>query len=371
MKLRFVAYHLPLREGTSPGRALYALCEGLLADGHDVGVWSWWPLRPEQEMPSWWPERTGEDLPPWSYWRTVPPEPVRVTRLRAWWRPCTDVLRAGWRPPEDAVAVADDAESFAAVARSRRSVGTLHFLTVFDAPALRRFRRNDLNLYRAQARVARKARLVTGYSERVARRAGAHVVPVPIAYPVPGEWFTPSPQPIATLLADWSWSPNRKSLELLQSIWPDVRARVPGARLILAGRGLERMSISRGDGVEPIGPVPQVADVLSRSAVVAFPCPPTSGPKVKVLESLAYGIPVVTTAAGAEGIFGPPGAGTVVASMGTFAEKLAGLLVDPERRAQLGRAGREAVLAAHAPLPAARARIAAIRAAFGESPTAV
>jgi hypothetical protein len=72
---------------------------------------------------------------------------------------------------------------------------------------------------------------------------------------------------------------------------------------------------------------------------------------------------VVPTPAGVEGLFRVDGA--VVTSHEGGAGALADLLADPQRAAALGAAGRQAILAAHAPLPAARARVDAIRTAFG------
>jgi glycosyltransferase involved in cell wall biosynthesis len=355
MRIAFVCQHLAEPEGAAPARALYALCSGLIAEGHEVSVLSWRAEEPR------------DPLPPWVAWRALPSEPRGVTRARALVRPRSDVLRLGWRPPEDAVAVADDVSSFAAVADAPRSVMTFHYLTRFD----RRIRPpvpSDLQTVRAERRAARRASLVTAMSERVARAASPRAVVVPMAYPIPDEPLPFVEEPVAGLLANWMWPPNLRALDDLLAAWPTVRELVPGARLVLGGQGSERIAGSASDGVEIIGPVARAADVLGRCAVVAFPCPDTSGPKVKILEALANGVPVVTTTAGIEGLRLPDGAGAVVAPLAGYAGALAGLLVDPERRRELSRTGREAVREYHGPLPAARARIRAYERAFGTLP---
>jgi glycosyltransferase involved in cell wall biosynthesis len=149
--------------------------------------------------------------------------------------------------------------------------------------------------------------------------------------------------------------------------WPSVLARVPTATLVLAGWGLDRLRIDAPPRTRVLGSVARAADALAEASVLAFPCPPTSGPKVKVVEALAHGRPVVTTPAGVEGLRLGPDDGAVVAGPATFAAALAALLGDDERRARLAVDGRTAVLAAHAPRAAARARVEALRSAAGAS----
>jgi hypothetical protein len=339
MKFAVLSTHLPEREGPAAGRALRAACEGLLAEGHEVSVRSF-----RQEPPT-------EELPPWCVWRPLPAVPRLRLRLTSIVHPRSEAVRSGWRPPPDAIAVADDPSAFPAVAGAERPVLTVHFLTALDAPALGRRSLPDVQDRRAEARAARRAGLILVHSPRVGRALPRPSSYVPIAYPMPARVLTPVEEPVAGLLADWRWPPNRWVLPRLLAMWPTVRAAVPDARLLLAGRGLHDV----GDlaGVQVLGPLRRSADLLDRVALIAFPCPDTSGPKVKVLEALSHGLLL------------PPGSGAVVTGLEGFPAALANLLASPRRRAELGRSGREAMLAGHAPVPAARARVAAVVAAFG------
>ena len=351
MKFAVLSTHLPEREGPAAGRALRAACEGLLAEGHEVSVRSF-----RQEPPT-------EELPPWCVWRPLPAVPWIRLRLTSLSRPRSEAIRSGWRPPPDAIAVADDPFAFPAVAAAERSVLTVHFLTALDAPALGRRSLPDVQDRRAEARAARQAGLILVYSPRVGRALPRPSSYIPIAYPMPAEALIPVEEPVAGLLADWRWPPNRWVLSHLLAMWPTVREAVPAARLLLAGRGLH--DVGELPGVQALGPLRRSAELLDRVALIAFPCPDTSGPKVKVLEALSHGLPVVTTSAGVEGLLLPPGSGAVVTGLEQFPAALADLLASPQRRAELGRSGREAMLAGHAPVAAARARVAAVAAAFG------
>jgi len=359
VKLAVVCCELPHPQGTAAGRDLWAWCEGVRQLGHEVEAWVWFrsPSSPEGPVPSW----CRLDL--------FDPGPMWRRHLRALVRPRAEVALAGWEPPAGAVAVADHYSSFAAVLPFPRSVATVHFRSLLDAWAVRDPAPARWQTARIERRAGRRAGLVLAYSDRVARHLGTPERPpviVPMACVVPDRPVEPVEEPVALMLADWSWPPNRRALGWLLGAWPDVRRQVPGARLLVAGRRIDELSLGPMAGVEVLGAVPDSADALAQAAVLAFPCPPSSGPKYKTLDALAHGVPVVTTAAGAEGLQLPAADGPVVADRRRFADALAALLQDPARRAELGAAGRRGVLATHAPVPSAQARLAAMVATFGD-----
>ena len=347
MRLAFVSRHNPTPEGSQDGKIFRALVEGLLADGHEVTAMSW-----AQDQPH-------DDMPAWCEYREVPWEPSWKMHGRALVRPRWDAARIDWRPPADAVAIAEDPLSWSVVSDHPGAGAVFHYLTKIDAPALRWPRPADMQDMRHERRVSADAPLLMAMSERVANALGRQAVVVPMAYPMPVAALDLVDEPVVALLASWNWAPNHAALARLLSCWDAVRDAVPGARLLLAGRGLERMHVGALPAVEVVGAVRVPADVLSRAAVVAYPCPGTSGPKVKVIEALAHGVAALTTPSGVEGLHVAPQDGPVVADDAHFADALIALLRDPERRAAMAMRGRPAVVAAHAPLAAARARVAA------------
>lgn len=313
----------------------------------------------------WGPEAPAADLPAWARWEPLPSGPPLRTKLRSLTCPRSDVARLPWRPPEGWTAMADDPLSFPAVAGHPGAAVTVHYLTSLDTRALGDRDLADIQDIRAERRVSRRAEVVFAFSDRVAEALPPRAVVVPIACHVPDRGLEVVAEPIAALLADWRWPPNARALRDLLGLWPEVRDVVPGARLLLGGRGLDRHRVASSGGVEAVGPVREAVEILGRAAVLAFPCPGTSGPKMKVLEALAYGLPVVTTRPGVEGLAVREGEGAVVAPLGSFAGALVRVLTDPEIRARLGRSGREAVARAHGPVPAARSRLALLRNAAG------
>lgn len=147
--------------------------------------------------------------------------------------------------------------------------------------------------------------------------------------------------PAAGLIGTADWPPTRSALQrLVESVWPRVVSAVPGARLYIAGRGSERLTnLSRDAGVKVLGPVPSAVSFLRGLSVLVYPVSRGSGMKVKVMEALASGLPVVTTPAGAEGI--SRNAGMVVEMHDDrLADAVVELLQDPLARAQRGAAAR-------------------------------
>jgi glycosyltransferase involved in cell wall biosynthesis len=345
VRWQFVSWHAAQRLGTPAGQQLYAVGEALRALGHEVDAWSWRESRPDGDVASW------------CEWRPLPPEPSWRTRARALVHPRSDVVRAQWRPAADGIAIADDPISWAAVAsHAGLRVATVHYSVTLDRRALNDRSPARLQDRRGERSAVRGADQSWALSERVATDVGCDVV-VPATIPFPDSRVDLVDEPIVGMLADWNWPPNRHAADVLLRAWPSVRERVAGAKLLLAGRGAA--PVGTVPGVEFLGVVPTATDLLARLALFAFPCPATSGPKMKVLEALGHGVPVVTSAYGVEAITGAE-AGAAVATTDTFVETLVQLLRDPQRRAAMARGGREAVLAAHAPDIAARARIAAV-----------
>lgn len=160
--------------------------------------------------------------------------------------------------------------------------------------------------------------------------------------------------PVAGIIGTGSWPPTAAAIRrLVDQVWPRVRSLVPESRLLVAGRGTASLAVIDPEtGVEVLGEVPSSVLFFERLSVLAFPLHRGSGMKVKVLEAMACGVPVVTTALGAEGI--APNPGVVVARTD---EELAGatadILRDPAERQQRGREAHQAFHRFYAPAPAA------------------
>lgn len=145
----------------------------------------------------------------------------------------------------------------------------------------------------------------------------------------------------------YGWFPNEDAVTtFVAEALPGIRAEHPDARLVVAGRNAPASvrALDAEPGVEFVGEVPDLAGAVRDAAAVVAPLRVGGGTRLKVLESMAWGAPVVTTTAGFEGVDARPGADVVVAAdWDEFAARTCVLLDSPARRARLGRNARRRV----------------------------
>jgi glycosyltransferase involved in cell wall biosynthesis len=116
----------------------------------------------------------------------------------------------------------------------------------------------------------------------------------------------PESERVILYLGTLSWQPNARGLRhFLGQVFPHVRERLPRVRLIVAGRGapssLARVA-RRTPGVEMVGTFDDPEPLYRRARAFVEVAQGGSGTRVKVLNALARGLPVVTTPEGAEGL---------------------------------------------------------------------
>lgn len=114
-----------------------------------------------------------------------------------------------------------------------------------------------------------------------------------------------SREPVVALIGSFNWHPSYMSgKRLLSDLWPEIRKRVPNARLHLVGRHAAEAfgSYASADGISIHGDVPDIVPYFRGADVMVYAPENASGMKIKVLEAFALGLPVVTTPAGVEGI---------------------------------------------------------------------
>jgi len=155
----------------------------------------------------------------------------------------------------------------------------------------------------------------------------------------------PPPDGPPTLLytGTLDYAPNAEGLRwLLRDVWPRIVARSPAAQLLVVGRNPpEDARRLAGDEVTFTGRVEDIAPCFARATAVLVPLLSGGGTKLKVLDGLASGRPVITTQVGVEGIRAEHDRHLLVArGAKPFADATVRVLEDRALRDRLGAAGR-------------------------------
>jgi polysaccharide biosynthesis protein PslH len=115
----------------------------------------------------------------------------------------------------------------------------------------------------------------------------------------------PAQAPVVGMIGSMHWEPSRSAAErLITRIWPFVKQSFPQAKLFIAGWNASKY-LQKYSSVQDFTLTENLAhpsDFFSKAAVMVYAPSRGSGMKVKVMESMAYGVPVVTTWEGVEGI---------------------------------------------------------------------
>ncbi len=133
----------------------------------------------------------------------------------------------------------------------------------------------------------------------------------------------------------------------LAEVWPRIRNAHPEARLRITGstHGVALSALPLDEGVELTGYLADVRPLIARSTLCVVPILEGGGTRLKVLEAMACGRPVVSTPKGAEGLAVRDGEHLLLAEGAeAFAEAVIRLLEDETLRQRLGEAGRTLVM---------------------------
>ena len=220
------------------------------------------------------------------------------------------------------------------------------------------YRREARRLRAYERMVCERASFVTVTTEREARlvreicpQAPVHVIP----NGVDRDFFSPGLAgeveaiPTVCFVGDMSYFPNEQAVVFFaRKVLPLIRHAIPEARFLIVGRQPTRtvLRLQAIKGVEVTGFVPDVRPYLARSQVSVAPFSIAAGIQNKVLEAMAYCLPVVATSRIAQSL--PASAAEMVEFGDTpreLASKVVGLFRDPERRRRIGREGRGRVVA--------------------------
>lgn len=105
-------------------------------------------------------------------------------------------------------------------------------------------------------------------------------------------------------IGSMEWQANEQGvLWFLQKVWPLLLVKYPQAQFHLAGKGLSKTDPRFFQtGIVNHGEVPDAEDFMHQHGIMVVPIQAGSGIRIKTLEAMALGVPVVSTSVGAQGL---------------------------------------------------------------------
>jgi len=140
-------------------------------------------------------------------------------------------------------------------------------------------------------------------------------------------------EPEFLFLGSFTLPANVHSLSAFLDALPAVFERIPTAKIVVVGKnthnGIREKARRYGDCVRFLDYVADISEVMSTASAMVAPISFGTGIKMKVLDALAHGLPLVSTSAGIDGTGITPGREALVSDdLGEYPELLSAVL-DP------------------------------------------
>jgi glycosyltransferase involved in cell wall biosynthesis len=267
-----------------------------------------------------------------------------------------DLWHCEWTPYAESLRVLPDARRVVVAHNVESQIWQRYFETERDPLKRwyigRQWRKFERFERRAFAAATRAVAVSAEDASLIADRFGGRRTDV-VENGVDTAYFRPTDAPRDPLrilfLGSLDWRPNLDAVRLLlDAIFPAVLAAAPAARLDLVGRNPPdwlRRRVADSPGVELHASVPDVRPFVQGCGALAVPLRIGGGSRLKILEALACGTPVVSTRIGAEGLELDAGRHlTVVDRPEDMAAALLACLRDPARAREQAREGRRVVV---------------------------
>lgn len=148
-------------------------------------------------------------------------------------------------------------------------------------------------------------------------------------------------------LGAMNWRPNVEAVETVLKYLPVWLEKDADIHFTIAGmQSEERYDHLEDTSISVAGFVPDIADFVSSQGILVAPIQSGSGVRIKILELMALGVPIITTTLGAQGIADESGV-MLADNHESMAEAVYTLRDDEKKRSALGKKAKSIITLHH------------------------
>jgi len=157
-----------------------------------------------------------------------------------------------------------------------------------------------------------------------------------------------SPPRVLYGVTNFEWMQNQEATEILiKKVWPYMKDRLPDVKVWIVGRKIPKWLKDRAykeKRIEITEDIPDARDAYKSASVMVAPIKGAGGTRLKILEAMAAGLPVVSTNVGVAGLKIKDGVHALISDNPKgLAELAIKLIKDPDLAERIGEAGRRHV----------------------------
>lgn len=131
----------------------------------------------------------------------------------------------------------------------------------------------------------------------------------------------------------------------LKEIWPNLKSKKPSLKVLLVGQNPTKEILSyQSESVEVRTDIADIREAYQKARALIVPIRAASGTRLKILEAMASGVPVITTSLGVEGIDAKDGQEVLIANRAKdFSRQAINLLENDSLSAKMVKAAKKLV----------------------------
>ncbi len=149
-------------------------------------------------------------------------------------------------------------------------------------------------------------------------------------------------------VTNFEWLQNEEATEMLiKEVWPKIKKKIPKAKVWIVGRKIPewvKIKSRIDESIEFTENIPDARDAYKAATIMVAPIRGAGGSRLKILEAMAAGLPVISTPIGVAGLNITNGKQALVAdSNSELAELAIKLLKNSKRADNIGKEGQKHV----------------------------